>query len=464
MRGYMNGADPDGVKEWQIPAEATAVEGRMLLNAQLPMAPSGWGVREALSYDLPYLWPAEYEATLKRFEQADRDGRAAFLRRSGVRRCVYPEQEPRQYAPIATVPDWNMMVFDCDPGAHRAFLAPAVDVATTPADLAWEREALFDQTVWDDVARVAAMPAVAGRAGPPEPPSVRIVHDGASTVVLEATLNRSGLLVLRDTYDPSWRAEVDGAPAEVARVNGRYRGVALPAGRHVIRFVYRPRDLATGLILSMIAAIGLGIGFFRFPRFSRFSGFRFSRFLNTQNPNAENPNPENSERGFTLLELMIVLAIIAILLAIAFNQYRGMQARGNDASAIGSLRAIAAAQWQFALTCGNMKYATVLPDLGKPVPATGEGFLSPDLTAADTFEKSGYLLKMTAKPIDGATACSGVPVGEGYAATADPVRPGVTGNYYYGVNADRILYLDEQETYVENLPESGPAGHGGEVK
>ena len=45
---------------------------------------------------------------------------------------------------------------------------------------------------------------------------------------------------------------------------------------------------------------------------------------------------------------MIVMAIIGILLAIAFTQYRGMQARGNDASAIASLRSIATAQWQFA--------------------------------------------------------------------------------------------------------------------
>ena len=57
-----------------------------------------------------------------------------------------------------------------------------------------------------------------------------------------------------------------------------------------------------------------------------------------------------------------------------------MQARGNDVSALASMRSIAAAQWQFALTCGNMKYASTLPALAKPVPSTGEGFLSPDLT------------------------------------------------------------------------------------
>jgi hypothetical protein len=40
----------------------------------------------------------------------------------------------------------------------------------------------------------------------------------------------------------------------------------------------------------------------------------------------------------------------------------------------------------------------------------------------------------------------------------------VTGGYFYGVNADRILYVDEKETYTGNLAESGAAGHGGEVR
>src|SRR5204863_2021834 len=110
--GYMNTADPDATPTWQITAESTAVEGRMELNAELPMAPSGWRVREALSYDLPYLWPAEYEATVRRFEQAPQPERAAFLRRSGVRRCVLPLTENRQYRVVAQVPNRNMQVFE----------------------------------------------------------------------------------------------------------------------------------------------------------------------------------------------------------------------------------------------------------------------------------------------------------------------------------------------------------------
>ena len=133
-----------------------------------------------------------------------------------------------------------------------------------------------------------------------------------------------------------------------------------------------------------------------------------------------------------------------------------MQARGNDTSALSSMRSIAAAQWQFALTCGNMKYASTLPDLAKPVPATGEGFLSPDLTGADVFEKSGYMFQMVAKPLEsGVPACNGAVPADGYAATADPVNLGATGTYFYGLNADRIIYLDEKQTFTGNLPETG---------
>jgi prepilin-type N-terminal cleavage/methylation domain-containing protein len=414
-------------------------------------------VREALSYDLPALWPAEYDATVRRFEQADAAERAAFLRRSGVRRCVLPVTESRQWRVVAEVPDWSMRVFECNPGATRAFIASSVDVSVEPHDLTWQRDALFDPALRDDVARVAAVPAVAGRPGPPEPPFTRIVKDGATTVVIEASAQNGGTLVLRDWYDPSWTADVDGGPAEIARANGLYRAVTLPAGRHVIRFSYRPRDLATGLIISGMTAVLLMLA--GFPRFSRFSGFsRFSRFKNPE-------NPENLERGFTLIELMVVLAIIAVLLAVAFNEYRGMQARGNDASALASMRSIAAAQWQFALTCGNMKYAATLPALARPVPSTGEGFLSPDLTGAEAFEKSGYMFQMVAKPLEsGVPACNGTVPADGYAATADPVNLGATGTYFYGLNADRIIYLDEKETFTGNLPETGRPSHGVEVK
>jgi hypothetical protein len=255
FRGFMNTNDPDGTPPASTPADLPDIRDRMRLNAELPMAPSGWQVREALSYDLPALRPAEYETAMKEFEQSGPEVRATFLRRAGVRRCVLPIAEGRPYAAVADVPDWGMRVYDCHPQATRVVIASAVDVALEPADLAWQQRALFDDTVADDRVRLPRVPAEAGLPSTPEPPSARIVEDGTTHVTVEAALPQSGLLVLRDSYDPSWRADVDGRPAEIVRANGLYRAVALPAGRHVIRFSYRPRDFVFGLIISGITAM-----------------------------------------------------------------------------------------------------------------------------------------------------------------------------------------------------------------
>ena len=334
-----------------------------------------------------------------------------------------------------------MRVLDCNPDATRAFIASTVEVSADPVR---QRETLFDPSIPDDVARVESVPAASGSPGRAEPREVRITEDGGGRLTVEARLPAAGLLVIRDNFDPSWTAQVDDVPAPIVRANGLYRAVAVPAGRHVIRFSYRPWELAAGLILTMIGAAVVALR-------------RFSR--------RRDIGPAAGAAGFTLIELMVVLAIVGILLAVAFTEYRGMQARGNEASAVASLRDIATAQWQFALTCGNGKYAATLPALGVPVPATGHAFLSPDLATADPFEKSGYIFHMAAKALDAAEpACNGAQTSEGYAATADPVRPGASGRMFYGVNAERILLEDGQQSFTENLPESGSAGHGAEVK
>jgi prepilin-type N-terminal cleavage/methylation domain-containing protein len=452
VRGYMNTNDPDAAPTWQIPTEGTAMQGRMELNARLPMAPSGWRVREALSYDLPSLWPGEYDAAVRRFENAGPAERDAFFRRTGVRWCVlalgrqdYAGQS--SWRTVADVPDWTMRVYECHPEAARvAFAAEARDL-----------DGLFDPRLPDT-----------------EPTGeAHIVQDLPSRVTLEATLTRPSLLVLRDSYSDDWRVDVDGQPAPLVRANSLQRAVSLPPGRHLVRFTYRPHDLLIGLTLSSVAIIGIG-----------FTGSAARRGKNrnraepepvtprTQNPtNPTNPEipvippPGRPDRGFTLIELMVVLAIIAILMAVAFTEYRNLQAHGNEASALSSMRSIAAAQAQFAMTCGNSKYAAALPALGQPVPTTGAAFLSPDLTSAETIEKSGYRVRMAGKPLnDAMPACNGAAVADGYAATADPLNPGVTGSLFYGVNADRILLVDEQKSFHDDLPESGPAPHGHELK
>lgn len=65
------------------------------------------------------------------------------------------------------------------------------------------------------------------------------------------------MLVLSANYYPGWRATVDGQRVEVVRVNYNLRGVAVPAGKHLVTFVYRSRSARNGLIISLLTLVVL---------------------------------------------------------------------------------------------------------------------------------------------------------------------------------------------------------------
>lgn len=85
-------------------------------------------------------------------------------------------------------------------------------------------------------------PIVTGRSppGPAQPSSVRIADYGTTEVTLKVDAPQGGYVVLNDVWHHWWRAEIDGAPAELLRANVLFRAVAVPSGRSTVRFVFTP--------------------------------------------------------------------------------------------------------------------------------------------------------------------------------------------------------------------------------
>ena len=169
-------------------------------------------------------------------------------------------------------------------------------------------------------------------------------------------------------------------------------------------------------------------------------------------------------RGFTLVELLLVIAIVGILATISIANYQYARLRGTETAAIGALSAINRAQFTYMQTCGKQKFAPHLTTLGKSSPGSAAAFLSPDLTAADEIEKSGYKIQMAGTEVlQPLLTCTGDTPVESYQVTADPLAENSTGKRYFGTNITLVIY-ENLETFVGKMPETSAPPMGQEIR
>ena len=85
-------------------------------------------------------------------------------------------------------------------------------------------------------------------------------QQGAQRARVVVDASAPAVVVIRNAYDPGWRARVDGRSSPLFPADAIDQGVVVPAGRHVIELSYVDPSIRYGLLGSGLALMALAIG------------------------------------------------------------------------------------------------------------------------------------------------------------------------------------------------------------
>ncbi|MCL6482029.1 MAG: prepilin-type N-terminal cleavage/methylation domain-containing protein [Firmicutes bacterium] len=137
----------------------------------------------------------------------------------------------------------------------------------------------------------------------------------------------------------------------------------------------------------------------------------------------------NKQKGFSLIELLIVVAIILIIAAIAIPNLLRSRMAANEASAVGSLRTLNTAAVTYASQCGG--FPPDLPNMGPPANGCTTADLIDQVLASGS--KSGYRFLYLAADADGDGNM------DTYTIQANPITPGVTGTRFFFTDQSGVI-------------------------
>ena len=141
-----------------------------------------------------------------------------------------------------------------------------------------------------------------------------------------------------------------------------------------------------------------------------------------------------SHKGFSLIELLLVVAVILIIAAIAVPNFLKSRLRANEASAVASLRVINTAAVTYSITFPDMGFPAQLTTLGGANPCSASStqacLIDDSLSQGN---KSGYLFVLTG---DGAVPSFS------FVITGTPQAVGSTGQLMYCTDQTGVIHFD----------------------